>query len=315
MNTNHFVIGVPFVILKAPSPPRLAGTLQNWRSLGKNSSKRNLAAGVSFPVRFRRAFTLIELLVVIAIIAILAALLFPALSSAKGKAQRAACANNLKQLGLAWTMYNGEHQGFLPSCVPYHVPYATNLNAWVLGDAQTEPQDPDYGQLEPGVSDATNVDCIKRGTLYPYTGSTAIYRCPMDRRDEEGLPYVRSYSMNTWMNGLSLSDTSRTVYTRETDIPSFSKLFVFIDEDPQSVNDALFLVVMTPGSDMNDVPSRTHKKSYPLGFADGHVEFIKLLCPDTLNWTHDDPRPQEISSDGTVNQDLINLRSVAYLPK
>jgi prepilin-type N-terminal cleavage/methylation domain-containing protein len=266
-------------------------------------------------VRFRRAFSLIELLVVIAIIGILAALLLPALSGAKAKAQRMACANNFKQLGIAWTMYGGENRGALPSCVPYHPPFATNLNAWVLGNAQTIPQDPAYGELTPGVNDATNAACITQGTMFPYTGSTTIYRCPLDRREEGGLPYVRSYSMNTWMNGLSFSDSSRTVYTRESEIPSFSQLFVFTDEDPGSVNDALFVVFMNSGSSMKDIPSRGHKRSYSLSFADGHTEFFKILCPDTLAWTPNRARPREISSDGTVNQDIINLRNVAYLPR
>src|ERR1700722_526430 len=215
----------------------------------------------------RRAFTLIELLVVIAIIAILAALLLPALSSAKAKAQKASCENNLRQLALAWTMYCGENRGLMPSCVPYHDPIATNRVAWVLGNAQTVPQDPSYGELDPGVIDATNANCITRGDLFSYAGSKDIYRCPLDRRTEGGLPYVRSYSMNNWMNGLSPADwysgldTSRAVYTKDSALPSPSKLYVFIDEDKDSINDALFVVIIDSGWYMNDIPSRVHKKT------------------------------------------------------
>jgi len=257
----------------------------------------------------KRAFTLIELLVVIAIIAILAALLLPALSAAKAKAKRMVCLNNLKQLATAWTMYNGDNNSRLPSCVPYHLPLATNLNAWVLGNAQTVPQDPSYGQLDPGVADATNAACISRGTLFPYTGSQGIYRCALDNRNMAGVPYVRTYSMNNWMNGISPAlwvgglDPSREVYQKDSNLPAPSQLFVFVDEDQGGVNDALFAVIVDPGYDLNDVPTRVHKTGYPLSFADGHTEAFKFFSKETT----------EICRDGTVNQDVINLRNAAYI--
>jgi prepilin-type N-terminal cleavage/methylation domain-containing protein len=265
----------------------------------------------------RRAFTLIELLVVITSIAILAALLLPALSSAKAKAQRIACQNNLKQLATVWIMYCGDNDGKLPFCAGY-----LNTNAWVLGNAQTMPQDSArFGQLDPGVLDATNACGITRGTFFPYLQSQKVYRCPLDYRTVDGVPYVRSYSMNNWMNGQSVSaslpdpDHSRRVYKKDDALPAPSKLFVFVDEDEASINDSLFVVLMDPGSYMNDIPARRHKTAYPLSFADGHAEAFKFLCHDTMSWQPPQPNPQEISSDGTINQDIINLRNAAWISR
>ena len=125
--------------------------------------------------------------------------------------------------------------------------------------------------------------------------------------------------MNNWMNGMSPAnwysglDASRTVYTKDTSLPSPSKLFVFIDEDKESINDALFVVIIDSGWYMNDVPSRAHKTTYPLSFVDGHVDAFKFLCGDTKTWTATDAYPQETASDGSINQDLINLRNAAYV--
>ena len=173
--------------------------------------------------------------------------------------------------------------------------------------------------MDPGVVDATNANCITRGQLFPYTGSRGIYRCPSDHRTLNGVEYVRNYSMNTFMNGVSPADWhdnldhSRKVYTRDSALPSPSKLFVFIDEDIGSVNDALFLVFMDPGMWMSDIPARHHKTAYPLSFADGHVDAFKLMCADTISWRPGGPYPQDIASDGTPNQDLVNLRNAAYV--
>ncbi len=259
------------------------------------------------------AFSLIELLVVIAIIAILAALLLPTLSRAKGQAQLTDCRSHLKQFGTAWTMYNGDNHGKIPFCASF-----VSTNAWVLGNAQTIPQDPRYGQLDPGILDATNINGITRGTLFPYIRNRQVYLCPLDRRMVNGAPYVRSYSMNNWMNGTNPAwiegvDVTRPVYKQDAALPAPSKLFVFIDEDEGTINDSLFTVIVDPGYYINDMPTRWHKTVYPLSFADGHVDSFKFLCADTLDWQAPQPMPQAAASDGSTNRDLVNLQNAAYV--
>src|SRR4051794_31214940 len=120
-------------------------------------------------------FTLLELLAVVAIIGILAALLLPALASAKHRAQGIACMNNGKQLGLALQMYGGDHNGWLPP----NPDWPTN-NMWVRGEMEN-------------ASDATNTVFLTESKLAPYIGNGIInvFKCPGDKS-----AHVRSYSMS-----------------------------------------------------------------------------------------------------------------------
>src|ERR1039458_1241678 len=129
------------------------------------------------------AFTLTELLLVIAIIAILAALLMPALATAESKGKRTACLSNLKQSALSAQMDSGDNDGKLAQNYPMSEP---GSNCWVLGNMKVS-------------GDATNTALIRQGKLFPYANQVTLYRCPTDPSRQGNSVRVRSYSMNGWM--------------------------------------------------------------------------------------------------------------------
>jgi|ERR1051325_9491520 prepilin-type N-terminal cleavage/methylation domain-containing protein/prepilin-type processing-associated H-X9-DG protein len=262
---------------------------------------------------FRRAsnaFTLVELLVVIAIIAILAALLLPALAKAKMQAKRAQCINNQKQLASTWLLYTADSSDWIPAngCSD---PPNTNVQFWIQGAFyQPAANTNDALMLDPNYAQFGN-----------YLKNTRVYVCPTDRDTVTvgGVKYpkIRSYAMNLYLGWSGQWDTRLQPYDARgplykvfrkqsqiaADMPSGT--FLFLDVQPDSICWPYFGVQMTTDYFFN-FPGSSHNRRAVISFTDGHVDTHKWTDPRTLAARSTDYHQHSDASPG--NLDLAWLR-------
>ena len=250
---------------------------------------KNHTASLSERHKPEAGFTLIELLVVIAIIAILAAMLLPALAAAKMKAQVIQSLSNIKQCQLGVQMYMTDNSDSLIA----NAPLGAGVSSW----CPSAGEDWDFA----GVN--TNPVPYQQTIMGPYMGNQlGVFRCPGDFISSQNGQRIRSYSMNGYVGSkleqsASFDGPGWKCFLKGSDITGMSPsdLFVFCDENMYSLQDGFLQVSMKSGV-FPDVPAAYLKGRNEFSFADGHSEVHKWVTATLINV----PYKLDVSAGGSV---------------
>jgi prepilin-type N-terminal cleavage/methylation domain-containing protein/prepilin-type processing-associated H-X9-DG protein len=260
-----------------------------------------------------KAFTLIELLVVIAIIAILAAMLLPALSSAKARAQATTCINNQKQLALAWTMYADDSSGGV-------VNFDTAKNG--TGDLPWRWAIPPVAASTLGLDKQTAATAVlqagyAQGALYQYAPNVNVLHCPADRRatypvvpsPATTVPGNFAYGSYSGVGGLNgnMNGATETTLKKQSLITHPTDRYLWVEEnDPRGENESSWVLIpgtrpALTGGAFEDSVASWHGRTSTFSWADGHAENHRWIDDTTVKYALSND-PSKYGSPPTITQ-------------